>query len=66
MATGTFQRRASVFLIKHHKRAGKIGIAERLGMGHRRSVSRLIRQGKTDETTQKQCKERGDMFLCAD
>jgi hypothetical protein len=31
---GDLSGRALVLLIKHHKRVGNIGIAERLGMGH--------------------------------
>jgi len=36
-----------------------IWIAGRLGKGHDRSVSRLIKQGKTDETTQKAMQRNG-------
>jgi hypothetical protein len=35
-------------------------------MGQSRTASRLIKQGKTDETTQKQCKELDKILLCAD
>ncbi len=54
---GDSRKVAIAILIKRHTSVSNIGIAERLGMGHDRSVSRLMKQGKTDETTQKQCKE---------
>jgi hypothetical protein len=57
MTVGTYLGRASVLLIKRHKRVGNIGFAELLGMGHDRPVSRLIKQGKTDEIKRKKCKE---------
>lgn len=53
-------------LIKCHTSASNLWIAERLGMGHDRSVSRLIKQGKDDETIQQQCKELEKMLPCED
>ena len=47
---------AIAILIKRHTSASNIWIAKRLGMGHDRSVSRLIKQGKDDKIIQKQCK----------
>jgi hypothetical protein len=46
--------------------ASNIWIAERLGMGHDRSVSRLIKQGKYDDAIQKQCKLLEKMLPCED
>ncbi len=51
-------------LIKRHKSASNIWVAERLGMGHDRSVSRLIKQGKDDDAIQKQCKSLEKMLSC--
>jgi hypothetical protein len=49
-------------LIPHHASAGNLWIAERLGMGHDQSVSRLIKQGK--DAILRQCKQREKMFPC--
>ena len=57
---------AMAILIKCHTSVSNIWIAGRLGMGHDRSVSRLINQGKTDVTTQMQCKELEEMLQCED
>jgi hypothetical protein len=51
-------------LIKRHISASNLWIAERLGMGHDRSVSRLIKQGKEDETIQQQCKQLERFLAC--
>jgi hypothetical protein len=61
---GDTRKVAMAILIKRHTSVSNIWIAERLGMGHDRPVSRLIKQGKTDETTQKQCKELEKMLQC--
>jgi hypothetical protein len=53
-------------LIKRHTSASNIWIAERLGMGHDRSVSRLVKQGKDNETIEQQCKELEKMLQCED
>lgn len=53
-------------LIKRHTRASNIWIAVRLGMGRDRTVSRLLKQGKDDETIQKQCKNLEKMLPCED
>jgi putative transposase len=63
---GDSRKVAIAILIKRHTSVSNIWIAERLGMGHDRSVSRLIKQGKTDETTQKQCRELEKMLQCED
>ena len=57
---------AMAMLIKRHTSASNIWIAERLGMGHDRSVSRLIKRGKDDDTIQKQCKALEKMLRCED
>jgi len=53
-------------LIKHHTSVSHIWIAERLGMGHIRSVSRLIKQGKDNETIWQRRKELEKMLKCED
>ena len=57
---------AMAILIKRHTSASNIWIAERLGMGHDRSVSRLIKQGKDNETISQRCKELEKMLQCED
>ena len=57
---------AMAILIKRHTSASNIWIAERLGMGHVRSVSRLVKQGKDNETIQQRCKELERMLPCED
>jgi hypothetical protein len=57
---------AMAILIKHHTSVSHIWIAERLGMGHIRSVSRLIKQGKDNETIWQRRKELEKMLKCED
>ena len=57
---------AMAILIKRHTSASNIWTAERLGMGHDRSVSRLIKQGKDNETISQRCKELEKMLKCED
>jgi hypothetical protein len=52
--------------IKRNTSVSNLWIAGRLGMGHNTSVSRLIKQGKADETIQRQCKELEKMLQCED
>lgn len=52
--------------IKRLTSVSNLWIAERLEMGHDKSVRRLIKQGKADETIQKQCKELEKMLRCED
>ncbi len=66
MRKGVSGKVARAILIKRYTSVSNIWIAERLGMGHDRSVSRLMKQGKTDETTQKQCKQLEKMLQCED
>jgi putative transposase len=57
---------AMAIIIKRHTSVSNFWIAERLGMGHDRSVSRLIKQGKADETIRNQSKELEGMLPCED
>jgi len=63
---GDLRKVAMAILIKRHTSASNIWIAERLGMGHDRSVSRLVKQGKDNETIEQQCKELEKMLQCED
>ena len=45
-------------------RTSNIWIAERLGIGHDRSVSMLIKQGKNHEIIQERCKELEKILPC--
>ena len=54
---GDTRKVAMAILIKRHTSASNIWIAERLGMGHDRSVSRSIKQGKDNEIISQRCKE---------
>jgi len=57
---------AIAILIKRHTSASNIWTAKRLGMGHDRSVSRLIKQGKDNETISQRWKELEKMLKCED
>ena len=63
---GDTRKVAMAILIKRHTSASNIWTAERLGMGHDRSVSRLIKQGKDNETISQRCKELEKMLKCED
>ena len=54
---GDTRKVAMAILIKRHTSASNIWIAERIGMGHDRSVSRSIKQGKDNEIISQRCKE---------
>lgn len=57
---------AIAIIIKRHTSVSNLWMAERLGMGHDRSVSRLIKHGKSDETIQKLCQKLRKMLPCED
>lgn len=57
MRKGDTRKVAMAITIKRLTSVSNFWIAERLGMGHDRSVSKLIKQGKEDETLQKRCQE---------
>jgi putative transposase len=53
-------------IIKARTNASNHWISERLGMGHDRSVSRLVKQGKEQPAIQKLCREIIKMLPCED
>lgn len=53
-------------IIKTRTNASNVWISQRLGMGHDRSVSRLIKQAKGQSQIQKLCKEIEKMLPCED
>ncbi|PAW60031.1 MAG: hypothetical protein B9S37_11185 [Verrucomicrobiia bacterium Tous-C3TDCM] len=57
---------AMAILIKGHTNVSNIWIASRLHMGHDRSVSRLVSQGKSNKEIQKLCAELQEMLPCED
>jgi hypothetical protein len=63
---GDLNKVAIATTIKRHTSVSNLWIAERLGMGHDRSVSRLIKQGKSDEIIEKLCQKLRKMLPCED
>ncbi len=57
---------AIAITIKRHTSVSNLWIAERLGMGRDRTVSRLIKQGKSDEIIEKLCQKLRKMLPCED
>jgi len=53
-------------VIKAHTSVGNEWLAQRLDMGHNRSVSRLIRQGNDSKEIRKLCSEFSKMLPCED
>ncbi|MFM2298109.1 MAG: hypothetical protein RL117_1816 [Verrucomicrobiota bacterium] len=57
---------AIAVIVKKHTHASNIWISRRLGMGHDRSVSRLVKQAKDQPAIQKLCKSLEKMLPCED
>ena len=53
-------------VLKAHTSVGNEWLAQRLDMGHNRSVSRLIRQGNDSKEIRKLCSEFSKMLPCED
>lgn len=63
---GDPRRVAIAMMLKNQTAVSNRWIAERLGMGHDRSVSRLIRQGKENRKIVRMCRELERMLPCED
>lgn len=63
---GDLRKVAIAILIKKHSSVSNQWITNRLSMGHERSVSRLIKQGKQNPDVAKLCKELTKMLRCED
>jgi hypothetical protein len=63
---GESRKVALATVIKAHTSGGSEWLAQRLDMGHNRSVSRLIRQGNDSKEIRKLCSEFSKMLPCED
>ena len=63
---GDLRKVAMAILVKRHTSVSNKWLAQRLGMGHDRSVSRLIKQGKDHDAIQQRRQELSKMLPCED
>lgn len=63
---GDARKVALATVAKRYTSVSNLWLAQRLGMGHDRSVSRLIRQGADNDAVTKWCRELVEMLPCED